>query len=438
MSSKSETLSISKLQAKSTASIAGRVLSIRTLGKICFLTLEDFTGQIQVVLSQPELIETAQSMAPQSIVQVEGEVLQIPQPQQPQQLELQAHSLELIQKVTATPPIQLESPTVKEKLETLLEHRAISLRHKKIKPIFQIQAAIVQYYREFMLEFGCTEIFTPLMLASSSEGGSEIFEIEYFDKKATLAQSAQLYKQVMVGVFDRVFGLSKCFRAENSNTRRHTTEATQFEFEIGYIKDFSDVMQAQQECLRYILEKLYRTHKSQLEILGARQLMLPKGDFPCLTFDQACQLLEKQFQIQTQGWDDLSTEAERLLCEYARQQHGSDFIFVRNFKKAAFYAYKDEQGTYHNVDLLCKEMEISSGGRRIDSHSQLEAAIREAGMDPKDFQEYLSIFQFGMPPHGGFGMGLERLTMLICDVANIREATLFPSDPTTVASQKLA
>ena len=351
--------------------------------------------------------------------------------------EIHLESINIINAVKETPGIDLQSKEPKEKLETILSHRAISLRHPKYQDIFKVEAAIIQSYREFMTDFGATEFFSPLILASSSEGGAEIFELEYFDSKATLAQSAQLYKQIMVGVYERVFGLSKCFRAENSNTRRHVTEATQLEFEMGFIESIDDILEAETNVIKYILEKVYSKCEKELDRLKARRLMIPEGTFPKLTFDEACKLLNDKFKIDTEGWDDLSTESEKLLCEYARQEFNSDFIFVTNFKKAAFYAYRDEDGMIHNVDLLCKEMEISSGGRRFDSYEDLKMSIVAEGMDPQDFSEYLSIFKFGMPPHGGFGIGFERLVMLITGQYNIRECILFPSDPKRIASQNI-
>ena len=411
----------------------GRILKKRDLGKICFLELSDFTGSMQVVIEKPELLVKLQDLHPQSIISLIGQVHTSPQGK----TEIHAESLETITAVHEVPDLELQSKHIKENLDTQLKHRAIGLRHKHNKAIFKIQAKILEAYREFMIQLGCTEIFTPLLLASSSEGGAEIFHVDYFEKQATLAQSAQLYKQIMVGAFDRVFGLSKCFRAELSNTRRHTTEATQLEFEFGYIQGLETILEHEEAAIRHILKKVYTECQTEMQTLQAPELMVPKESFPSYNFEQACQVLTEKFDLDTTDWDDLSTEAEKLLCKYARDTYQSDFIFITHIPKGAFYAYRDEQGIIHNVDLLCKEMEISSGGRRMDDYDQLRMSIMAAGMDPKDFSEYLSIFKFGMPPHGGFGMGLERLTMLISNQDNIRQTTLFPSDPQRVASQHL-
>ncbi|MBT6293673.1 aspartate--tRNA(Asn) ligase [bacterium] len=426
---------ISEIKTKldQSVTIKGRLISKRELGSISFLKIQDFTGICQFVTEDKSLISLIESIHPQSILEVEGKAVSDPKGNP----EIHLESINVINAVKETPGIDLQSKEPKEKLETILSHRAISLRHPKYQDIFKVEAAIIQSYREFMTDFGATEFFSPLILASSSEGGAEIFELEYFDSKATLAQSAQLYKQIMVGVYERVFGLSKCFRAENSNTRRHVTEATQLEFEMGFIESIDDILEVETNAIKYILEKVYSKCEKELDRLKARRLMVPEGTFPKLTFDEACGILDEKFKIDTEGWDDLTTESERLLCEYAREEFNSDFIFVTNFKKAAFYAYRDKEGMIHNVDLLCKEMEISSGGRRFDSYDDLKMSIVAEGMDPQDFSEYLSIFKFGMPPHGGFGIGFERLVMLITGQDNIRECILFPSDPKRIASQNI-
>jgi len=420
-----------KVQTQTT--IKGRLISKRELGSISFLKIQDFTGITQVVTENKDHLSQIESINPQSVLEIQGMVVLDPNGNP----EIHLEKINIINAVHDTPSVDLQSKEPKEKLETILSHRAISLRHQKYQDIFKVKAAVIESYREFMTEFGATEFFSPLILASSSEGGAEIFELEYFDSKATLAQSAQLYKQIMVGVYERVFGLSKCFRAENSNTRRHTTEATQLEFEMGFIESIDDILEVETNALKYVLEKVYSKCGTQLDRLKARRLMVPDGTFPKLTFQEACDILSEKYQIDTEGWDDLTTESEKLLCQYAREEYKSDFIFVTNFKKAAFYAYRDENGMIHNVDLLCKEMEISSGGRRFDSYDDLKMSIVAEGMDPKDFSEYLSIFKFGMPPHGGFGIGFERLVMLITGQDNIRECILFPSDPKRIASQNI-
>jgi len=421
------------LSQQGLAQTQGRILKKRDLGKICFLELSDFTGSMQVVVEKPELLVKLQDLHPQSIISLSGQVHTSPQGK----TEIHAESLEIITAVHEVPDLELQSKQIKENLDTQLKHRAIGLRHKHNKAIFKIQAKILEAYREFMIQLGCTEIFTPLLLASSSEGGAEIFHVDYFEKQATLAQSAQLYKQIMVGAFDRVFGLSKCFRAELSNTRRHTTEATQLEFEFGYIQGLETILEHEEAAVRHMLKKVYSDCQAEMQTLQAPELMVPKKSFPSYSFEQACKVLTEKFNIDTTDWDDLSTEAEKILCQYARDTYQSDFIFITHIPKGAFYAYRDEKAVIHNVDLLCKEMEISSGGRRMDDYDQLRMSIMAAGMDPKDFSEYLSIFKFGMPPHGGFGLGLERFTMLICNQDNIRQTTLFPSDPKRVASQQI-
>jgi nondiscriminating aspartyl-tRNA synthetase len=242
---------------------------------------------------------------------------------------------------------------------------------------------------------------------------------------------------MMVGVYERVFGMAKWFRAENSNTRRHLTEGSQYEFEMGFIKDFNDVMDKLDEVTRFMVKSVEEKCMNELKLLKVNLLQIPKEKYPRYKFEDAIKVVGKITGEDTSAWDDLTPEAEKQLCKYAREKYRSDFIFVTGFPKGAFYAYKDEKGVFHNFDLLCREAEIASGGRRIDDYNQLVAAIKAADMDPEDFSEYLSIFKYGMPPHGGFGLGFERFTMLALGLQNIREATLFPSDPNRIASQAL-
>lgn len=422
--------------------LKGVVHNARIMGKLAFIILKDRSGKVQVVVTDPDLVKELKALGTGSILEVEGLVKESDKTDLG--VEVEASTVRVINAVTAAWPVEINKPDLKANLDTLLENRALTLRHDNQAAIFKIQGTMSQAYREYMVANDFTEFFGPAMIASSSEGGAEIFKLDYFGKKATLAQSNQLYKQIMVGVYERVFGMAKWFRAENSHTRRHLTEGTQYEFELGFIESLEDIFVYLEGAIKAMLRAVEEKHQHELEVLGSELVRLPaaegktKGRFPKLTFSEAIKIVAERTGEDTTAWDDLTTESERELCSYAREQYETDFLIVTNYPKGKFYAYKDESGTYHNFDLLCREAEIVSGGRRVDNYDVLVSEIEAEGMDPAAFEEYLSIFKYGMPSHGGFGLGMERFTMLALGLENIREASLFPSDPTRVASQQLA
>jgi nondiscriminating aspartyl-tRNA synthetase len=241
----------------------------------------------------------------------------------------------------------------------------------------------------------------------------------------------------MVGVYERVFAIAKWFRAENSHTRRHLTEGHQMEFEMGFIDDYSEVMDVLESSIRFMMEALKTKCGKELEKFGFTLPLFSEKPFPRLKFSEVKEILREKVKENVDEWKDLSTEGEKELCKYCREKYGCEFVFVTNFYKGVFYAYKNEEGVYENFDLLCREAELVSGGRRIENYEKLKAEIVAAGMKTSDFEEYLSIFKYGMPPHGGFGIGLERLTMLTLGLENIREANIFPSDTKRVAGKSI-
>ncbi len=416
--------------------IKGWIHNIRELGSIVFVILKDRSGKIQIVVENEKDVDILSKLQPGTILYVKGKVQKTDKTKEG--VEIIEPKIEYINKVKKAWPIEINKPNLRENIDTILDYRALSLRHEKQAAVFKIQGVMAQAYREFMIENGFKEFFGPAMTASSSEGGTEVFKLDYFGKQATLAQSNQLYKQIMVGVFERVFGMAKWFRAENSNTRRHLTEGMQYEFEMGFIDGLEDIFEKLEGVIRYMLEKTEEKCQEELQLLEIKLTQVPeKEKFPVLHFSKAIKIVEKRTGEDTRNWDDLTPEAERELCAYAREKYNSDYIFIKHFPKGVFYAYKDEKGVFHNFDLLCREAEIVSGGRRVDNYDKLVEAIEKEGMDPKDFKEYLSIFKYGMPPHGGFGLGFERFTMLALGLENIRQATIFPSDPKRVAAQHL-
>jgi len=291
-------------------------------------------------------------------------------------------------------------------------------------------------------EIGAVEYFPPNMIGASSEGGAEFFKIDYFDYPATLAQSSQLYKQIMVGVNERVFALAPFFRAENSNTVRHLTEGKQLEFEFGFFDNWREVLDIEEGAIKYIISFLKKNCHKEIEILGGSLVTIPEDrPFPRVTFHQAQEIYFERTGVDERNEPDLSPAAERELCAYALEKHGTECIFITDWltSKRPFYSYpSDSDPTLSNTfDLLCAGTEITSGGQRRHTYQSMVDGIKSKGLDPENFTDYLSIFKFGMPPHGGFGLGLERLTMTLLRLANIREASLFPSDPKRIAGVRL-
>ncbi len=287
-----------------------------------------------------------------------------------------------------------------------------------------------------------TEYFAPNIIGASSEGGAEFFTVDYFGYTATLAQSSQLYKQIMVGVNERVFALMPFFRAEPSHTARHLTEGKQFEFEIGFFNHWHEILDIQEQCIKFIVKYLHQHYAYEISLLPEGIVQAPEHvPFPRLTFAEAQEIYFKRTGRDERKEPDLSPAAERELCQYARETQGTDLIFITDWKtsKRPFYSYpKEGQPDLTNTfDLLCAGTEICSGGQRRHTYSSMVEGIRSKGMDPHHFEDYLSIFKYGMPVHGGFGMGLERLTMTLLGLKNIREASLFPSDPKRVAGVRL-
>jgi len=286
------------------------------------------------------------------------------------------------------------------------------------------------------------EYFAPNMIGGSSEGGAEFFNVDYFGHVATLAQSSQLYKQMMVGVNERVFALMPFFRAENSQTTRHLTEGKQFEFEIGFFDHWTEIMDIQEGCIKFMVQYLKEKCAAEIQLLGDPLIKAPQDiAFPRVTFAEAQEIYYQRSGRDEREEPDLSPAAEKELCAYAAEKFGTDLIFITDWKtsKRPFYSYPNPENPEitNTFDLLCAGTEVTSGGQRRNTFDSMVEGIKMKGMDPDDFTDYLNIFKFGMPPHGGFGMGLERLTMTFLRLKNIREASLFPSDPKRIAGNRL-
>ncbi len=421
--------------------LRGWLNALRPLGKLNFLILRDRDGLSQILIEDKEEYKKIAHLQPGSVITIEGKVVK--SAQAGLGYEVVDPSIFVESAVTAPLPIEYYKPEMHVDLETVLDHRPLSLRNRRIQAVFRIQAELVHAFRLYMHDYvRAVEYFAPNIIGASSEGGAEFFNVDYFGYTATLAQSSQLYKQMMVGVNERVFALMPFFRAEKSNTTRHLAEGKQFEFEMGFFEDWHEVMDVQENCIKFILNYLHEHCEAEIAALGGEIIKAPEEvPFPRVTFAEAQEIFYQRSGIDERTEPDLSPAAERELCRYALEHFGTDLIFVTDWKvaKRPFYSYPNEQHPHltNTFDLLCAGTEITSGGQRRHTYDSMVKGIQDKGMNPEDFTDYLSIFKYGMPPHGGFGMGLERLTMTLLKLKNIRETSLFPSDTKRIAGNRI-
>ena len=366
----------------------------------------------------------------ESAVRVTGVVSE--ESRAPHGFELRLTEIEVLSQPAEVLPIAISKWKLNTSLETKLSLRPITLRNPMERAKFRIQEGIVRGFRDFLHLEGFTEIRTPKIVARGAEGGSNVFKLDYFNKKAELGQSPQFYKQTMVGVYDRVFEVAPVFRAEKHNTTRHLNEYTSMDFEMGYIDSFEEIMEMETGMLQYTFDLLKKEYAQELKMLKTD---LPDvSNIPTVRFDQAKELVAEKYDRKIKNPYDLEPEEEVLIGRYFKEEYGSDFVFVTHYpsKKRPFYAMEDPADDRYTLsfDLLFRGLEITTGGQRIHDYETIIKKMEARGMNPEDISSYLMIFQYGMPPHGGLGIGLERLTMRLLDEANVRETTLFPRDVT--------
>lgn len=421
--------------------IRGWLNNLRPFGKLTFLLLRDRSGLTQVIIEDKEEQKKVKHLQPGSILKIQGLVRK--SDEDSSKTELADPKITVENEVTDVPPIDYYKPEIQSDLDFILDHRPISLRNQKLQAVFKVQAEIAHAYRLFMHDqMEATEYFPPNMLGASSEGGSEFFNVDYFDHTATLAQSSQLYKQIMVGVNEKVFAIAPFFRAEPSHTTRHLSEGKQLEFEMGFFSHWHEILDTLEACVKFIVSYLEKNAKDSLSILGDTLVKAPQNvSIPRLTFKEALELCFQRTGIDERNEPDLSPSMEKELCAWALEKHGTDFVFVTDWKteKRPFYSFQseDDPELTNTFDLLCAGTEITSGGQRRNSYQSMVDGLHLKGMKEEDFTDYLSIFKYGMPPHGGFGLGLERVTMTFLKLKNIREASLFPSDPKRIAGVRI-
>jgi nondiscriminating aspartyl-tRNA synthetase len=424
-----------------TVEIRGWLNNIRPFGKLNFLILRDRDGFAQIVIEDKELYKKIANLQPGSVLKITGTAVKSSYAELG--VEVIKPNIVIEVAIHEAPPVEYYKPVIPSDLDFILDHRPIALRNRHIQAVFKIQAELTHAFRLYMHDrIKAVEYFAPNIIGASSEGGAEFFNVDYFGYLATLAQSSQLYKQIMVGVNERVFALMPFFRAENSHTTRHLSEGKQFEFEMGFFDNWHHIMDIQEGCLKFIIHYLNTYCVNEIKTLGGNLVKAPEHiPFPRITFTNAQEIYFKRTGIDERREPDLSPAAEKELCRYALEEFGTDLIFVTDWltSKRPFYAYpKDNKPDLSNTfDLLCGGTEITSGGQRRHTYDSMVEGIKSKGMDPSNFTDYLSIFKYGMPEHGGFGMGLERITMTILGLKNIREASLFPSDPKRIAGNRI-
>jgi nondiscriminating aspartyl-tRNA synthetase len=409
--------------------IAGWVNSRRDHGKIVFLDLRDKSGILQVVLDS----KMAEGIKEEDVLEVEGEVKERPKEMinpklETGNVELKAERVKILAKSQKLP---FDLKNLKLSLPKLLDFRPLTLRNEKQRAIFRIQRKVIDSFRKTMKGLGFFEFEAPAIVASATEGGAEVFHVDYFDKDAYLAQSPQLYKQILVSVFERVFTVCKAFRAEPSMTTRHLTEYISLDCEMGFIESWEDLLEVCEIVIKNIFSDVEKNCKKELEIWGAKVPEI-RGKIPRLKLREAQEIIFKRTGKDKRDNPDLDPEDEKEICNFAKEKFNSELVFITHFptSKRPFYTFEDPENPEYTLsfDLLFRGLEIVTGGQRINDYKYLVKKMKRFSLDPRNFKYYLQAFKYGMPPEGGFAIGAERVTKQILGLENIREASLFVRD----------
>lgn len=414
--------------------VAGWLQHQRRLSRLTFLLLRDRTGIAQVILETPELVAELSSLQPESVLEIDAVV--IAAAQAPGGVELHEPTVRVLSPAAAPPPIDLRLPVLKEQLPTQLDHSPVSLRHPRKRATFELAAASVAGYRAVLDQLGFIEIQTPKIVGSATESGANVFGIDYFGRPAYLAQSPQFFKQTMVGVFERVYETGPVFRAEPHDTPRHLAEYVSLDAELGFIEDHFTVMRFAREAIAGMVEGVRTRAVAAVEQLELELPDVPQ-EIPVVHFSDAQQMIETATGEKVVAEPDLAPAHERWLGEWARREHGSDFVFVSGYPmvKRPFYTHPDPaRPEFSNgFDLLFRGLELITGGQRLHRYEDYVAALAARDETPEAYETYLESFKHGMPPHGGFAIGLERWVARLVEATNIRETTLFPRNLTRLA-----
>ncbi|MBE6050300.1 MAG: aspartate--tRNA(Asn) ligase [Clostridium sp.] len=414
-----------KESKESTVFVKGWVHKITELSTISFVHLRDKTGIIQLVMDKTE----SKKLKLEMCLEVIGE--KVINEKAPSGIEINVKEITVIGDVFYDKlPFSINGFKQKTSLEKQLDYRGLALRSPKEQAIFKVQETITDAFRDYLKSKRFSEIHTPKVISSSTEGGSEMFTVDYFGRRAFLAQSPQFYKQMMVGAgFERVFEVAPAYRAELHNTWRHLNEYISLDIEMGFIKDETELMDLEEGFLNYLYEILKQKCSKELEMYS---VTLPeKLEIPRIPLAKAHEILLKEYGKKSPG-GNIDAEGEILICKYTKEKYGCDLVFLTEYPiaKRPMYAMPDSEkpGLTKSFDLIYNGLEITTGGQRIHNYEMLKENIKKFGLNPEDFGFYLETFKYGMPPHGGLAIGLERLTLKILGLENIREATLLPRD----------
>ncbi len=411
--------------------LQGWLHSLRQLGGVTFLILRDGWGTIQAVSENAAVFAPLreQQCGVESLITLVGTV--VSEAQAPGGIELHQPTVEVIIPITEPPPVALNKRKLSAQVSTLLDHAVVTNRHPARRAVLRLAAGVMYGYRSALLAKNFTEIQTPKIVASATESGANVFKLDYFGRPAYLAQSPQFYKQIMVGVFERVFEVGPVFRAEPHDTTRHINEYVSLDAEMGFIEDHFTVMGVLRDVIDTILATLRTQYATELALLQVQMPDVPQ-QIPHIHFADAQELIWREHGLDVRGEPDLSPQDERWLGEWAQREFGSAFLFVTGYpmRKRPFYTHPDPQRpAYSNsFDLLFRGVELVTGGQRLHRYDDYLAALHAAKLPLEPFESYLEAFKYGMPPHGGFAIGSERLVMQLIGLANVKLATTFPRD----------
>ena len=410
--------------------VKGAVHNIRDMSDFAFILIRTAREVIQCVYS-PEFSDYRldEKLCEQCSVELKGKVVPSETRDGSERYELQIHDIKILSTPVAVPPVVISKKQITADLSVNLDYRPVTLRNPKERAIFKIQEGIQRGFREYLTLQGFTEVHTPKINFAGAEGGTNVFKLDYFGKTVFLAQSPQLYKQALVPVYERVFEIAPVFRAEHHDTSRHLNEYISMDFEMGFIDSFTDIMNMETGVLKYVMELLKREYAPEIELLKVDIPVIT--EIPCIKFKDAKELCVKKLKNIT-DMKDFEPEEEMFLGKWAKQQFNSDFLFVTHYlsKKRPFYTMDDptDPEVTLSFDLLFRGIEITSGGQRVHDYNMQVEKMKRLGMNPDEFETYLMLHKYGAPPHGGLGLGLERLTMHLLGFKNVRNAAMFPRD----------
>ena len=403
--------------------IKGRVTNVRALSNLTFIQVSDYSATIQVVFEKALEVKVSEAVEITGVVKKDD--------RSKTGYELQGKELTIASKCIEELPFDLSKKDLNLQLSTLLDNRTLSLRHPKTIAIFKLYDILLRAYESVMREEGFTEIKTPKILEAASEGGANVFKVDYFEKEAFLAQSPQFYKQILTGVFERVFEIGPVFRAEPHFTTRHVNEYISLDAEMGFIESFRDIT----DMINRVFKKMFAIIKEDgaqyLELFGAEVPDVP-DEIPHVKLAEIKKIIKEKYDYEIPAETDIDPEGERLACRYAKEEFNSDFIFVTHYpwKDKPFYTMpsQDNPEETEGFDLLFKGLELITGSQRIHDYDQLMENMKKKGVKPTGLEFYLDTFKFGLPPHGGWGLGSERVIQQLLGLPTIKEAILFPRD----------